>query len=138
MGGTYRVLAATSGDALAEGLRHLENAAYAVGRSVAVLHEDPAAAADAGAALRAVWPMLQQCGGPQTELRLGLGTRAEGLEGLRASLSQARFALTSADEAVPVRGPWGRSGTGCCGRPWRSSWPTTAPGPARRRCSTCT
>ncbi|MFD9478014.1 MULTISPECIES: PucR family transcriptional regulator [Streptomyces] len=104
VGGAYRVLAATSGDALAEGLRHLGNATYAVGRSVAVLHEDQAAATDAIGALRAVWPMLQQCGGPQTGLRLGLGTRAEGLDGLRASLSQARFALTSADEAVPVRG----------------------------------
>ncbi len=104
VGGAYRVLAATSGDALAEGLRHLENATYAVGRSVAVLHEDAASVTDAAGALRTVWPMLQQCGGPQAELRLGLGTRAEGLEGLRASLSQARFALTSADEAVPVRG----------------------------------
>ncbi|WP_327738716.1 PucR family transcriptional regulator ligand-binding domain-containing protein [Streptomyces nojiriensis] len=104
VGGAYRVLAATSGDALAEGLRHLEGATYAVGRSVAVLHEDPASATDAAGALRAVWPMLRQCGGPQAELRLGLGTRAEGLEGLRASLGQARFALTSADEAVPVRG----------------------------------
>ncbi|MFD3471139.1 PucR family transcriptional regulator [Streptomyces sp. NPDC058682] len=104
VGGAYRVLAATSGDALAEGLRHLADATYAVGRSVAVLHEDPASATDAAGALRAVWPMLQQCGGPQSELRLGLGTRAEGPEGLRASLSQARFALTSADEAVPVRG----------------------------------
>ncbi|MFF3084278.1 PucR family transcriptional regulator [Streptomyces nojiriensis] len=104
VGGAYRVLAATSGDALAEGLRHLEGATYAVGRSVAVLHEDPASGADAAGALRAVWPMLRQCGGPQAELRLGLGTRAEGLEGLRASLGQARFALTSADEAVPVRG----------------------------------
>ncbi|MFD7912385.1 PucR family transcriptional regulator [Streptomyces sp. NPDC059752] len=104
VGGAYRVLAATSGDALAEGLRHLEDATYAVGRSVAVLHEDPASATDAAGALRALWPVLQQCGGPQSELRLGLGTRTEGLEGLRASLSQARFALTSADEAVPVRG----------------------------------
>ncbi|MFE5810866.1 PucR family transcriptional regulator [Streptomyces sp. NPDC056491] len=104
VGGSYRVLAATSGDALAEGLSHLEGAAYAVGRTAAVLYEDPAAATDAAGRLRAVWPMLQQCGGPQAELRLGLGIRAGGLEGLRASLSQARFALTAADEAVPVRG----------------------------------
>ncbi|MEJ8641340.1 helix-turn-helix domain-containing protein [Streptomyces sp. MS1.HAVA.3] len=94
---------ATSGDALAEGLGHLENASYAVGRSVAVLYEDPAAGNDATGRLRTVWPLLQQCAGPAADLRLGVGARAEGVEGLRASLSQARFALTAADEAVPVR-----------------------------------
>ncbi|WP_406048806.1 PucR family transcriptional regulator ligand-binding domain-containing protein [Streptomyces virginiae] len=104
VGGAYRVMASTSGDALAEGLRHLEGAVYAVGRSVAVLREDPASEIDAAGALRAVWPLLQQCGGPQADLRLGIGARAEGLEGLRASLTQARFALTSADGTVPVRG----------------------------------
>ncbi|WP_326586779.1 PucR family transcriptional regulator [Streptomyces sp. NBC_01294] len=102
-GGPYRVLVATSGDALAEGLGHLENASYAVGRSVAVLYEDPAAGIEATGRLRAVWPLLQQCGGPEADLRLGVGARAEGAEGLRASLSQARFALTAADEAAPVR-----------------------------------
>ncbi|MFJ3725564.1 PucR family transcriptional regulator [Streptomyces sp. NPDC090045] len=102
-GGPYRVLTATSGDALAEALRHLDNASYAVGRSVAVLHEDPDTGGDAADRLRAVWPLLQQCGGPQADLRLGVGAETAGAEGLRASLSQARFALTAADEAVPVR-----------------------------------
>ncbi|MFB7177949.1 PucR family transcriptional regulator [Streptomyces sp. NPDC056257] len=102
-GGSYRVLTATSGDALAEGLRHLDDASYAVGRSVAVLHEDPDPAGEAAGRLRAVWPLLRQCGGAQADLRLGVGAKAAGAEGLRASLSQARFALTAADEIVPVR-----------------------------------
>ncbi|KOV01453.1 helix-turn-helix domain-containing protein [Streptomyces virginiae] len=102
-GGPYRVLVATSGDALAEGLEHLEDAAYAVGRSVAVLHDDPASGYDAVDRLRAVWPLLQQCGDPQARLRLGVGARAAGADGLRASLNQARFALTAADEAAAVR-----------------------------------
>ncbi|MFI8447066.1 PucR family transcriptional regulator [Streptomyces erythrochromogenes] len=103
-GGPYRVLVATSGDALAEGLRHLEHAAYAVGRSVAVLHDDPENGADAVERLRSVWPLLQQCGDPQAELLLGVGARTAGVEGLRASLNQARFALTAADGAAAVRG----------------------------------
>ncbi|MDX3536713.1 helix-turn-helix domain-containing protein [Streptomyces sp. MB09-01] len=41
--------------------------------------------------------------GPQADLRLGVGAKAAGAEGLRASLSQARFAPTAADESVPVR-----------------------------------
>ncbi|MFE1898096.1 PucR family transcriptional regulator [Streptomyces yangpuensis] len=102
-GGPYRVLVATSGDALEEGLAHLDDAVYAVGRSVAVLHDDPDAGGDAVDRLRAVWPLLRQCADPQTYLRLGVGARAAGAEGLRASLNQARFALTAADEATPVR-----------------------------------
>ncbi|MFD6187524.1 helix-turn-helix domain-containing protein [Streptomyces goshikiensis] len=110
-GGPYRVLAATSGDALAEALGHLGDAArYAVGDSAAVLYEDPDAETDVTGLLRSVWPLLQACGasapdaGPDTALRLGAGSAASGAEGLRASLSQARFALTAADPEVPVRG----------------------------------
>ncbi|MER5931813.1 helix-turn-helix domain-containing protein [Streptomyces sp. NPDC002054] len=107
-GGPYRVLTATSGDALAEALAHLEGVPYAVGGTVAVLYEDPDAEADADAdpvaRLRPVWPLIQACGGPEADLRLGIGAQAAGTEELRASLSQARFALTAADEAVPVRG----------------------------------
>ncbi|MFJ3636659.1 PucR family transcriptional regulator [Streptomyces sp. NPDC090112] len=102
-GGPYRVLAATSGDALAEALRHLDGAAYAVGRSVAVLHEDPATGADTVGLLRSVWPLLGQCGGAGAGLRLGVGAPAAGAEGLRGSLQQARFALTAADDGCPVR-----------------------------------
>ncbi|MFJ6777647.1 PucR family transcriptional regulator [Streptomyces yangpuensis] len=102
-GGPYRVLVATSGDALAEGLAHLDGAVYAVGRSVAVLHDAPDSGADAVDRLHAVWPLLRQCADPQTHLRLGVGARAAGAEGLRASLNQARFALTAADETAPVR-----------------------------------
>ncbi|MCX5012731.1 PucR family transcriptional regulator ligand-binding domain-containing protein [Streptomyces sp. NBC_00555] len=102
-GGPYRALAATSGDALAEALGHLEGVPYAVGRTAAVLYEDPDAGVEVVAGLRSVWPLLRACGGPGADLRLGAGARAEGAEGLRASLSQARFALTAADEEVPVR-----------------------------------
>ncbi|MEU6312993.1 PucR family transcriptional regulator ligand-binding domain-containing protein [Streptomyces sp. NPDC047014] len=102
-GGPYRVLAATSGEALAEALRHLEGAAYAVGRVVAVLYEDPAAGAGAVDGLRSAWPLLLRCAEPGAGLRLGIGAPAAGAEGLRASLQQARFALTAADEETPVR-----------------------------------
>ncbi|MFF3860324.1 PucR family transcriptional regulator [Streptomyces sp. NPDC002209] len=102
-GGAYRVLAATDGDALAEALAHLEDVPYAVGSSVAVLYEDQDAAVDVPGRLRSVWPLLQACGGPDADLRLGAGARASGAEGLRASMHQARFALTATDEATPVR-----------------------------------
>ncbi|MEU9256576.1 helix-turn-helix domain-containing protein [Streptomyces sp. NPDC048270] len=102
-GGTYRALAATSGEALAEALEHLAGAPYAVGRTAAVLYEAPDAAADPADRIRSVWPLLRACGGPETDLRLGAGARAEGADGLRASLSQARFALTATDAEVPVR-----------------------------------
>nr|WSW60544.1 PucR family transcriptional regulator [Streptomyces sp. NBC_00998] len=101
-GGAYRVLAATDGDALAEALAHLEDVPYAVGRSVAVLYEDQDAAVDVPGRLRSVWPLLQACGGPDADLRLGAGARASGVEGLRASIHQARFALTATDEATAV------------------------------------
>lgn len=106
-GGRYRVLAATSGDALAEALGHLDGVPHAVGRTAAVLYEDPDAGpegVDAAARLRLVWPLLQACGDPEADLRLGVGAQAVGTEGLRESLSQARFALTAADEEIPVRG----------------------------------
>lgn len=103
-GGRYHVLAATSGDALAEGLAHLEDVSYAVGRSAAILHQGPEAEAAVAGRLRSVWPLLQQCGGPQADLRLGVGAPAAGVNGLRASLIQARFALTAADWTMPVRG----------------------------------
>ncbi|KOY55888.1 PucR family transcriptional regulator [Streptomyces sp. XY332] len=102
-GGAYRVLAATDGDALAEALAHLEDVPYAVGRSIAVLYEDQDAAVDVPSRLRPVWPLLQACGGPDADLRLGAGGRASGAEGLRASMHQARFALTATDEVTPVR-----------------------------------
>ncbi|CAM5500388.1 hypothetical protein SAVIM338S_03607 [Streptomyces avidinii] len=54
--------------------------------------------------LRALWPLLRACAAPEADLRLGVGARAASAEGLRASLSQARFALTAADGAVAVRG----------------------------------
>ncbi|MFC9293377.1 PucR family transcriptional regulator [Streptomyces sp. NPDC057011] len=104
-GGPYRALAATSGDALEEALGHLEGVPYAVGRSAAVLYEDPAATSDAAARLREAWPLLQACVGPEADLRLGTGTAARSAEALRASLGQARFALAAAaDGAGPVRG----------------------------------
>ncbi|MFE2326759.1 PucR family transcriptional regulator [Streptomyces sp. NPDC059385] len=103
-GGPYRVLATTSGDALAEALEHLGGVRYAVGRSIAVLYEDPGAGRDVVGGLRAVWPLLRACAPPETELHLGVGAVAAGAEALRASLVQARFALTAADETVPVRG----------------------------------
>ncbi|MGW6856052.1 PucR family transcriptional regulator ligand-binding domain-containing protein [Streptomyces xanthophaeus] len=103
-GGPYRALASTSGDALTEALGHLDGIPYAVGRDVAVLHEAPGAELDVAARLRPVWPLLQACGGPEADLRLGAGARAAGAEELRASLNQARFALTAADERIPVRG----------------------------------
>ncbi|MFE2143112.1 PucR family transcriptional regulator [Streptomyces sp. NPDC059456] len=102
-GGPYRVLAATDGDALAEALAHLEDVPCAVGRSVAVLYEDQDAAVDVPGRLRSVWPLLQACGGPDADLRLGAGARAPGAEGLRASMHQARFALTATDATAPVR-----------------------------------
>lgn len=116
-GGPYRVLTATDGDALAEALAHLEGARWAAGPGGAVLYEGPAdgtadaAAADAAAAdvdaadrLRTVWPLLRACADPEADLRLGVGARAASAEELRASLCQARFALTAADAGVPVRG----------------------------------
>ncbi|MFE9790905.1 helix-turn-helix domain-containing protein [Streptomyces goshikiensis] len=115
-GGPYRVLAATSGDALAEALGHLGEAArYAVGDSAAVLYEDPGADGDVTGRLRSVWPLLQACGasapdagapdaGADTALRLGVGSSASGAQGLRASLGQARFALAAAGPEAPVRG----------------------------------
>lgn len=101
--GPYRVLAATSGDALAEALGHLEGVPWAAGESAAVLYEDPRAGADVTAGLRGVWPLLQACGGPEADLRLGAGARAAGPEQLRASLNQALFTLTAADAESPVR-----------------------------------
>lgn len=103
-GGPYRVLTATSGDALAEALAHLDGVPYAVGGTAAVLYEDPAADSEPAARLRPVWPLLQACGDPGDDLRLGIGAPAAGTQELRASLSQARFALTAADAEVPVRG----------------------------------
>lgn len=115
-GGPYRVLAATSGDALAEALKHLGEAArYAVGDSAAVLYEGPGADGDVTGRLRSVWPLLQACGaavpdasapdaGADTALRLGVGSSASGAQGLRASLGQARFALAAAGPEAPVRG----------------------------------
>ncbi|MER5810640.1 helix-turn-helix domain-containing protein [Streptomyces sp. NPDC002033] len=102
-GGPYRVLAATSGEALAEALGHLEGIPWAAGESAAVLYEDPRAGLDVAAELRAVWPLLQACGGPEADLRLGAGARAAGPEGLRASLNQALFTLTAAGGETPVR-----------------------------------
>ncbi|MFE3584769.1 PucR family transcriptional regulator [Streptomyces vinaceus] len=104
VGGPYRVLAATDGDALAEALAHLEEVPYAVGRSVAVLYEDEDAEVDVPGLLRPVWPLIRACGAPEADLRLGAGARAAGAEALRASMRQARFALTATDEAAPVRG----------------------------------
>ncbi|MFF0219760.1 PucR family transcriptional regulator [Streptomyces vinaceus] len=103
-GGPYRVLAATDGDALAEALAHLEEVPYAVGRSVAVLYEGQDAEVDVPGLLRPVWPLIRACGAPEADLRLGAGARAAGAEALRASMRQARFALTATDEAAPVRG----------------------------------
>ncbi|MFE2856939.1 PucR family transcriptional regulator [Streptomyces lavendulae] len=103
-GGPYRVLAATSGDALAEALGHLEGIRWTVGDCAAVLYDDPDAGADVTAGLRAVWPLLQACGGPDADLRLGAGARAQGPEQLRASLNQALFTLTAAGAESPVRG----------------------------------
>ncbi|KMO97484.1 PucR family transcriptional regulator [Streptomyces roseus] len=103
-GGPYRVLAATDGDALAEALAHLDGVPYAVGRSIAVLYEDQDAALDVPGLLRPVWALVRACGVPEADLRLGAGALASGTEELRASLGQARFALTAADGATPVRG----------------------------------
>ncbi|MFE2282791.1 helix-turn-helix domain-containing protein [Streptomyces sp. NPDC059443] len=111
--GPYRVVAATDADALAEALEHLDGVLWAAGEAGAVLHEPAEPDADAVPAggqgpvadrLRALWPLLRACGGPEADPRLGVGARADSAEGLRASLSQARFALTAADAAVPVRG----------------------------------
>ncbi|MFJ9076796.1 PucR family transcriptional regulator [Streptomyces sp. NPDC102278] len=104
LGGSYRVLTATSGDALAEALNHLDTIPSAVGDRAAVLYEDPAAGVDVPGLLRSVWPLVRACADPDVDLRLGAGTRASTAETLRASLNQARFALTAADDAVPVRG----------------------------------
>ncbi|MCX4779466.1 helix-turn-helix domain-containing protein [Streptomyces sp. NBC_01264] len=112
-GGPYRVVTATDGDALAEALGHLEGARWAAGPGGAVLYEGPdgAASPEAAAAtddladrLRAVWPLLQACAEPGSDLRLGVGARTASAEGLGASLCQARFALTAADAQVAVRG----------------------------------
>ncbi|MER5733897.1 helix-turn-helix domain-containing protein [Streptomyces sp. NPDC002138] len=100
-GGPYRVLVATSGDALAEALGHLGVTA-AVGEAVAVLHEERDPGVDVGAELRGLWPLLQACR-PEAELRVGVGAPAAGPEDLRASLNQARFALTAAGAGAPVR-----------------------------------
>lgn len=97
------MLAATSGDALAEALGHLEGVPWAAGESAAVLYEDPRAGVDVTAGLRGVWPLLRACGGPEADLRLGAGARAAGPERLRASLNQALFTLTAADAQSPVR-----------------------------------
>ncbi|MFD6873202.1 MULTISPECIES: PucR family transcriptional regulator [unclassified Streptomyces] len=102
--GPYRVLVATSGEALAEALEHLEGVPWAAGGPVAVLSEESRTAVDHVAALRSLWPLLRACGGPDADLRLGAGARAAGPEELRSSLTQARFALTAADEEGPVRG----------------------------------
>ncbi|MEU9414036.1 helix-turn-helix domain-containing protein [Streptomyces sp. NPDC048272] len=104
LGGPYRVLTATSGDALAEALNHLDTIPSAVGDRAAVLYEGPAAGVDVPGLLRSVWPLVRACADPDVDLRLGAGTRASTAETLRASLNQARFALTAADDAVPVRG----------------------------------
>ncbi|MFE2522901.1 PucR family transcriptional regulator [Streptomyces sp. NPDC059382] len=104
LGGPYRVLTATSGDALAEALRHLDTVPSAVGDHTAVLYEDPSAGLDVPDLLRSVWPLVRACAEPDVDLRLGAGTRASTAEALRASLNQARFALTAADDDVPVRG----------------------------------
>lgn len=120
-GGPYRVVSATDGDALAEALGHLEKVRWASGPGGAVLYEGPDGAGAADAAetadtddaagtadltdrLRAVWPLLQACADPGADLRLGVGARTASADGLRASLCQARFALTAADAVVPVRG----------------------------------
>ncbi|MEW1637357.1 helix-turn-helix domain-containing protein [Streptomyces sp. NPDC093801] len=107
--GPYRVLVATSVPALAEALAHLEGVRWALGEAaggeaVAVLYEGPHAPQDTAAGLRGLWPLLQVCGGPEADLRLGAGATAVGPEDLRASLTQARFALTAADAVAPVRG----------------------------------
>ncbi|MEU3059067.1 helix-turn-helix domain-containing protein [Streptomyces subrutilus] len=103
-GGPYRVLASTSSDALAEALDHLGGARYAVGRAAAVLYEPPGTERDPVSRLGPVWPLIRACADPEADLRLGAGARVAGAEGLRTSLSQARFALTAADARVPVRG----------------------------------
>ncbi|AWZ05224.1 PucR family transcriptional regulator [Streptomyces sp. ICC1] len=103
-GGPYRVVASTSGDALAEALAHLEGIPHAVGGTAAVLSEAPSAEADPTAQLRSVWPLLLACGASEADLRLGVGAQAAGAEELRVSLSQARYALRAADMSVPVRG----------------------------------
>ncbi|MGP3687476.1 helix-turn-helix domain-containing protein [Streptomyces sp. IBSNAI002] len=105
-GGGYRALAATSGEALAEALEHLDGVPYAAGRTAAVLYEEPDAGTGPADRLRSAWPLLRACGGPEADLRLGAGARtgtADGAQGLRASLGQARFALTATDQEVPVR-----------------------------------
>ncbi|WP_424212625.1 PucR family transcriptional regulator [Streptomyces sp. BI20] len=96
--GPYRVLTATSGDALAEALA-AHDLPHAVGTSVAVVH---APGEDLGQALREARPRLLACA-PDTDLRIGLGAPAAGPEALRSSLNQARFALTASDTAHPVR-----------------------------------
>ncbi len=107
--GPFRVLVATSGPALAEALAHVAGLVWALGEApggeaVAVLYEGGRAETDTTAGLRALWPLLQVCGGPEADLRLGAGATAAGPEDLRASLTQARFALTAADAVAPVRG----------------------------------
>lgn len=107
--GPYRVVAATDARALAEALEHLDGVLWAAGETGAVLYEpaEPDAAPAEGTVadrLRALWPLLRACGDPEADLRLGVGARADSAEGLRVSLSQARFALTAADTDVPVRG----------------------------------
>lgn len=103
-GGPYRVLTATSGDALAEALAHLEGHPYAVGTSSAVLCEGDGRDAEVTARLGAAWPLVRACADPGADLRLGIGGRAAGAEGLRASLGQARFALAAAEGTAAVRG----------------------------------
>ncbi|MFE9566375.1 helix-turn-helix domain-containing protein [Streptomyces sp. NPDC006487] len=119
-GGPYRVLAATDGDALAEALGHLEGhleghltgLRWAAGPGGAVLYEGPdgddstgtGGTADLTDRLRTVWPLLRACADPGADLRLGVGARTASADGLRASLCQARFALTAADAVVAVRG----------------------------------
>ncbi|MEU2390840.1 helix-turn-helix domain-containing protein [Streptomyces sp. NPDC007369] len=104
LGGPYRVVAATSGDALAEALCHLPDVPAAAGESTAVLYEGSADGPDVLGRLRAAWPLLQACAGPEADLRVGAGARADTAEQLAASSRQARFALTAADHREPVRG----------------------------------
>ncbi|WP_420717007.1 PucR family transcriptional regulator [Streptomyces sp. H27-H5] len=90
--------------ALAQALRHLDTVPAAIGDVTAVLYEDPSAGLDVPGLLRSVWPLVRACAEPDVDLRLGAGTRASTAEALRGSLNQARFALTAADDDVPVRG----------------------------------
>ncbi|MFJ3205737.1 PucR family transcriptional regulator ligand-binding domain-containing protein [Streptomyces sp. NPDC086989] len=104
LGGPYRVVAATSGDALAEALGHLPDVPAAVGESTAVLFEGAVDGPDVLGRLRTAWALVQACAGPEADLCVGAGARADTAEQLAASSRQARFALTAADRQEPVRG----------------------------------